>query len=216
MMLKVPVTAADHIRGDNRAPVMLVEYGDCQCPHCGKAYREVERVRQHFGRSLGFVFRHFPLTQIHPLAESAAETAEFAAHHGEFWAMHDALYLNQSRLGMPLLFALAGAFELPQGLLRDALASGTYAGKVQFDFLGGVRSGVNGTPTFFINGTRHDAAFDFDTLSLAIGSVIARARPATMISPAGTMGGQSVAEPRKDGMALLSEDAVARAQQRSG
>lgn len=166
--LKIAVSEKDHIRGNSNAPVTLVEYGDYQCPSCGMAYPVVESLRQHFGDQLRFVFRHFPLSTVHPLAEPAAETAEFTALHNKFWPMHDGLFLNQRELGMPLLFALAGALELPQSELRDALTSGTCAGKVQDDFVGGVRSGVNGTPTFFLNGLRHDAPWDFDNLARAI------------------------------------------------
>jgi hypothetical protein len=106
------------------------------------------------------VFRHFPLTEIHPLAGTAAESAELAGAHGRFWEMHDGIFENQDRLGLPFLFAAAEALGLSQEDLRDALASHVYAPKVQSDFLGGVRSGVNGTPSFFINGLRHDAPFD--------------------------------------------------------
>src|SRR5579862_2396178 len=83
-MLKVPVTAKDHIQGDLKSPAILVEYGDYQCPHCGHAYPIVKRVQKHFGQRLGFVFRNFPLNEIHPDAENAAETAEFAATHQRF------------------------------------------------------------------------------------------------------------------------------------
>ncbi|MGZ3326946.1 MAG: DsbA family protein, partial [Xanthobacteraceae bacterium] len=108
------------------------------------------------------VFRHFPLSQAHPHAEAAAETAEFAGAHGRFWEMHDAIYENQDQLGMPLLFVLADALGLPEADLRSALAAGKYAPKVKADFLGGVRSGVNGTPAFFINGELHNGTFEFD------------------------------------------------------
>jgi protein-disulfide isomerase len=166
--LRVPVSESDHTRGNHHAPVTLVEYGDYECVQCGRAFPIVERLRGHFGSKLLFVFRHFPLTQVHPLAESAAETAEFAGLYGKFWQMHDALFINQDQLGMPLLFAMAGVLDLPQTTLHDALAAGLCAAKVQGDFLGGVRSGVNGTPTFFINGARHEASYDFGTLATAI------------------------------------------------
>jgi protein-disulfide isomerase len=166
--LKVPVTAGDHIRGPINAPITLVEYGDYECPHCGMAHPIVEAVREHFGDQLRFVFRHFPLTAIHPLAEPAAETAEYAGAHGLFWEMHDGIYANQDRLGLPLLFVLAGQLGLSEEGLRDALATRKYAPKPQNDFLGGVRSGVNGTPTFFINGRRHDGSYAFEDLVMAI------------------------------------------------
>ena len=98
--LKVPVTRHDHIRGPANAPVTLVEYGDYECPGCGAAHPIVKLVLKHFGRRLRFVFRHFPLTQVHPNAEPAAESAEFAGAHGLFWEMHDGIYENQDRLSL--------------------------------------------------------------------------------------------------------------------
>ena len=148
-LLKAPLNADDHIRGDLQAPVTLVEYGDYECPYCGAAQPIVESLRRQFGPNLCFAFRHFPLTQVHPMAERAAEAAEFAGLHKLFWAMHDALFANQARLGMPLLFALAAELALPQVALRDCLAAGLCASKVQRDFLSGVRGGVNGTPAVF-------------------------------------------------------------------
>jgi protein-disulfide isomerase len=166
--LRVPVTSGDHSLGPVGAPVTLVEYGDYECGFCGLAHPVVELVRQHFGRKLRFVFRHFPMSQVHPNAESAAESAEYAGAHGRFWEMHDGIYENQDRLGVPLLFALVGMLGLSEEGLREALVNGTYAPKVRADFLGGVRSGVNGTPTFFINGERHDGSYEFDDLVAAI------------------------------------------------
>lgn len=166
--LKVPVNASDHVLGDADAPVTLVEYGDYQCPHCAAAHPVVAQVRQHFGKQLLFVYRHFPLSEIHPMAMSAAETAEFAGARGRFWQMHDGLFENQDRLGLPLYVALAEALGLPVAGLQAALASGEEVRKIQADFMGGVRSGVNGTPAFFINGQRHDGPYDFPYLVRAI------------------------------------------------
>jgi protein-disulfide isomerase len=168
MMLKVPVTAEDHIRGPKNAPVTLVEYGDYECPHCGRAHPIVEAVREHFGDTLRFVFRHFPLKEVHPHAEAAAEAAEYAGAHGRFWEMHDGIYENQDRLGLPLLFALAETLRLSEAALHQALVTGQFEPKVRADFLGGVRSGVNGTPTFFINDRRHDGPYEFEFLAAAI------------------------------------------------
>jgi protein-disulfide isomerase len=174
--LKVPVTPNDYIRGPMDAPVTLVEYGDYQCPYCGAAHPIVQAIESHFADQLRLVFRNFPLTEIHPLAEPAAETAEYAGANGQFWEMHDALYENQDQLGIPLFFALAQALGLSQEGLRDALENGTFAPKIQNDFLGGVRSGVNGTPTFFINGQRHDGTYDYPHLAAAIESQLVHAR----------------------------------------
>jgi protein-disulfide isomerase len=115
-------------------------------------------VQKRFVKHVNFVFRHFPLSQIHPNAEPAAESAEFAGAHDQFWEMHDEIFENQERLGLPLLFAWAEGLGLSASDLRNALLSKEYAPKVRADFLGGVRSGVNGTPTFFINGERHDGS----------------------------------------------------------
>jgi protein-disulfide isomerase len=154
--LKVPVTNNDHILGDEHAPITLVEYGDFECPHCGHAHPIVKAIQSDFGKRLRFAYRHFPLSQIHPHAESAAETAEFAGAHGRFWEMHELLFENQDRLGLPLYLESAAALGLSVPDLRNAIATEEFAPKVRSDFMGGVRSGVNGTPTFFVNGYRYD------------------------------------------------------------
>ncbi len=166
--LKTPINKSDHIRGPNTAAITLVEYGDYQCPHCGMAHPIVNQVQAYFRDSLRFVFRHFPLTEVHPIAGIAAESAEFAGAAGLFWEMHDALFENQSILSIPTIFMIADQLRLPEGLLRNALETGQYRSKVRSDFIGGVRSGVNGTPTFFINGARHDGPYDFASLVSAI------------------------------------------------
>jgi protein-disulfide isomerase len=167
-MLKLPVTQRDHILGPADAPVTLVEYGDYECPHCGAAHPIVKLVLEHFGDSVRFVFRHFPLTEVHPNAEPAAESAEFCGAHGRFWEMHDGIYENQDRLGLPLLFALANALGQSEADLRQDLVNGVHRDKVKADFLGGIRSGVNGTPSFFINGRRHDGSYAFGNLVSAV------------------------------------------------
>jgi protein-disulfide isomerase len=172
-MLKVPLTPLDHRIGDPDAPVELVEYGDYQCPYCAMAQPIVAELVRNFGNDLTLVFRHFPLTEVHPQAQMAAESAEFAGAHGMFWQMHDMLFANQARLSLPVVFAIAERLNLSTTELREALASGRYADKVRNDFMGGVRSGVNGTPCFFINGVRHDGAYSFPALAAAI----AAARP---------------------------------------
>src|SRR5579862_6358709 len=170
--LKVPISASDHVEGNPKAACTLVEYGDYQCPHCGHAYPIVKRIQKHFGDKLRFAFRNFPLNEIHPEAESAAETAEFAAAHGKFSGMHDGLFENQLSLGIGLYQELAEELGLDPAALREALKLGKFRERVRADFTGGVRSGVNGTPTFFINGQRHDGSFDFDTLVEAIDAAL--------------------------------------------
>ena len=166
--LKVPITAEDHTQGPEDAEVTLVEYGDYECPHCGRAYPIVQQVQKHFGKRLRLVFRNFPLSEMHPHAEAAAEVAEFAGAQGKFWEMHDRLFENQARLGQALFLDLGEKLELSTIALRQALEEATFEARVRADFKGGVRSGVNGTPTFFINGHRHDGSFEFETLVSAI------------------------------------------------
>jgi protein-disulfide isomerase len=166
--LKIPITTKDHLQGDENARVILVEYGDYECPHCGHAYPIVKQLQKHFRQQLGLVFRNFPLAEIHPYAESAAEAAEFAAANEHFWEMHDSIYENQEALGESLLLELAETLRLSAPALREALADRKFAPRVREDFLGGVRSGVNGTPTFYINGLRHDGPFEFEFLAAAI------------------------------------------------
>jgi protein-disulfide isomerase len=170
--LSLPVSDKDHRQGDPDAPCTLVEYGDYECPSCGHAYPIVKRVQKHFGKRLLFVFRNFPLSEMHPYAEPAAETAEFAGAHQKFWEMHDLLYENQDRLDDALLFQLTLQLNLDPEKLRQALASKEFEPRVRVDFRSGVRSGVNGTPTFFINGQRHDGAYDYASLVEAIDGVL--------------------------------------------
>jgi protein-disulfide isomerase len=168
--LKTPVTPNDHIRGRNNAnaPVTLVEYGDYECPHCGAAHGVVKELFQHFGEDMCYVFRHFPLQQMHPYAEPAAETAELAGAHEKFWEMHDLIYTNQDFLSMNMLLELSVELGLPPSHLKEAIQNHTYQDKIRGDFLSGVRSGVNGTPTFFINGYRHNGSYAFEVLANAI------------------------------------------------
>jgi protein-disulfide isomerase len=168
MSLRVPVGEQDHIQGNADAKCTLVEYGDYECPHCGHAHPIVKRVQKHFGKKLRFVFRNFPLAEIHPHAESAAETAEYAGAQGKFWQMHDALFENQEQLSGALYLKLAQQFGLPPQDLRAAVEKREFLARVKSDFTGGVRSGVNGTPTFFVNGKRHDGAFEYEDLVGAI------------------------------------------------
>lgn len=166
--LKIPVGPDDHILGPADAAVTLVEYGDYQCPYCGMAQPAVRQLMLQFADELRLVFRHFPLTEVHPHAAAAAETAEFAGDYGRFWEMHEALFANQAQLGSHLYFVLAGRLGLSQAGVRDALVSGLHADRIRADFMGGVRSGVNGTPSFFVNGLRHDGSFAYDELALSI------------------------------------------------
>ena len=172
-ILKNEVSDADHAQGHAEAACTLVEYGDYECPHCAHAYPIVKRVQKHFGDRLRFVFRNFPLTQIHYNAEAAAEVAEFAGSEGKFWQIHDLLFENQPRLSFELYEELCAEAGLDTTAMKEALDDGSFTARVRSDFTGGVRSGVNGTPTFFINGRRHNGPFEFDSLVRAIGESIA-------------------------------------------
>lgn len=167
-LLRPAVSEADHRAGSDEAVVTLVEYGDYECPHCGKAQPVVEEVRKRMGSRLAFVFRHFPLSNVHPHAEHAAEAAEAAAGQGRFWEMHEAIFAQQSALTDTDLVRRAKRLGLDAGRVEKELAAGVHAGRVRRDFDSGVRSGVNGTPTFFINGARHDAPWDVEPLLEAL------------------------------------------------
>ncbi|HEX4601017.1 MAG TPA: thioredoxin domain-containing protein [Gemmatimonadales bacterium] len=167
-LLTPPVGPRDHVRGATEAPVTLVEYGDFECPFCGRAYPELKRVLERVGPHVRFVFRHFPLSEQHPRAESAAEAAEAAAAQGKFWEMHDLLYQRQSALGDDDLVAYARELELDADRVRRELAAHAHRARVRQDFLSGVESGVSGTPMFFINGRRHEGPGDARTLAAAL------------------------------------------------
>lgn len=179
MKLKTPVGPDDHAQGPADAPVTLVEYGDYQCPYCGQAYPIVKSLQSRFGARLRFVFRNMPLKNAHPQAELAAEAAEAAALQGKFWPMHDLLYEHQAELGSEFVVKAAARLHLDVDVFKKALESGAVRPRVEHDFMDGVRSGVNGTPTFFVNGTRYDDSWDVDTLGAAIDAAIAGGTPAS-------------------------------------
>jgi len=167
--LTLPVSEdRDHIQGPAEAAVTLVEYGDYECPYCGAAYPIIKEVQERIGERLRFVFRNFPISTSHPHAEQAAEAAEAAATQGRFWQMHDLLYENQQRLGDEDLRAYAEQLGLELESFVQELAEHAHANRVREDFMSGVRSGVNGTPTFYINGSRHDDSYDVETLLAAL------------------------------------------------
>ena len=166
--LTLPVGERDHAQGPADAPVTLVEYGDYECPHCGRAYPIVKAVQKVLGPRLRFVYRNFPLSEAHPNAENAAEAAEAAGAQGKFWEMHDALFEHQRALQPRHLAAYAAGLGLDAERLAEELDSHVYAARVREDFRSGVRSGVNGTPTFFLNGARFDGPWDERGLLSAI------------------------------------------------
>jgi protein-disulfide isomerase len=175
--LAVPVTDADHAKGRADAALTLVEYGDYQCPACGMAYPFVQEILQRNGDSLRFVFRNFPLSQAHPYASMAAQVAEGAATLGRFWQMHDWLYQHQDAWTQRGAEGIADGVEavgLDPTQLQQALEDKQIAERVRHDFMGGVRSGVNGTPSFYLDGQLYTGGFD--TLGQAVSQRLAQAR----------------------------------------
>jgi protein-disulfide isomerase len=164
----LPVAGRDHIQGPADAAIALLEYGDFECSVCGEVYPVIKEIRRRLGDDLCFAFRHFPMTNVHPHAEHAAEAAEAAGAQGSFWAMHDLLFENQDALEDEDLARYALALGLDARRLMAEVLSGAHARRVREDFRSGVRGGVNGTPTFFINGERYDGARGLDPLLAAL------------------------------------------------
>ncbi|HEX6966052.1 MAG TPA: thioredoxin domain-containing protein [Gemmatimonadaceae bacterium] len=158
--LTPPANEDDHAQGPTDAPVTLVEYGDYECPHCGRAYPIVKDVQARMGDRLRFVYRNFPLTESHPFAEHAAEAAEAAGDQGAFWPMHDTLFEHQDALDDQHLVRYAEALGLDARDVAREIEEEAHLQRIRADFMSGVRSGVNGTPTFFINRVRFDGAWD--------------------------------------------------------
>jgi protein-disulfide isomerase len=166
--LAKPVDQNDHVLGPIDAPVTLVEYGDFQCPHCRAAHFYLKNVLATMGDGVRFVFRHMPLTQVHPMAQPAAEAAEAAGAQGKFWPMHDLIYANQDLLSPALLARLGQRLGLDMQRFIDGLQSHQFLPKVKDDFMSAVRSGAAGTPSFFINGEPYEGSFDDEALIEAL------------------------------------------------
>jgi protein-disulfide isomerase len=162
--LTVPIGPEDHASGPATARVTLVEYGDYECPYCGMAHPVVKQLLRLLEDDMLFAFRHFPLTQIHPHALDAAIAAEAAGAQRRFWEMHDLLFTHQNRLAPRDLLVLAKSIDLDLEQFAEDLTQRKYEARVRRDFLSGVRSGVNGTPTFFINGVRHNGGWSLESL----------------------------------------------------
>ncbi|NIM94909.1 MAG: Na+/H+ antiporter NhaA [Anaerolineales bacterium] len=162
--LTPPVSVQDHIKGPTEATVDFVEYGDYECPHCRQAHAIVIELQERLGDRFRYTFRNFPITSVHPHAQLAAEAAEAAAAQGKFWEMHTALFENQGALDEEHLIQYAAELGLDTERFQKDLQEHTFAERVKEDFLSGVRSGVNGTPTFFINGLRYDGVWDIESL----------------------------------------------------
>lgn len=153
----------DHIDGLDNAPITLVEYGDYQCPYCGPAYSMVKALQKVLGSSMRLVFRNMSLANAHPHAEDAAEVAEAVALLVPFWSIHDALYENQGDLSRASLLRYSVGIGADVEKLEEALNGGGTRKRVQSDLENGIRSSVNGTPTFFVNGVRYDDSWDYET-----------------------------------------------------
>jgi protein-disulfide isomerase len=166
--LTLPDPERDHISGSTNGSIKLLEYGDYECPFCADVQPIVKEIQRRLGDNLLFAFRHFPLTNIHPHSEHAAEAAESAGEQGNFWGMHDLLFENQAALEDEDLAAYATELGLDKPRLIREVASSVYAPRIREDFKSGVRGGVNGTPTLFINGERYDGARDLKHLINAL------------------------------------------------
>jgi len=156
MSLKPAISTTDHSQGNPGADLVIVEYGDYQCPYCGAAYPLLKQMMDNYGSQIKFVFRNFPLSEMHRYARPAAIAAEAAALQGKFWEMHDAIFENQQYLNESFLVALAEKLQLDMGKFNTDIKTEALANKVDSDFESGVLSGVNGTPSFFINGKKFD------------------------------------------------------------
>lgn len=183
--------ARDHVRGPVDAPLTLVEYGDVECPFCGRATGVVAELRGRFGDELRYVFRHLPLPEVHPHAELAAEATEAAAAQGAFWAMHDRLFAHQDRLDAADLIEHAAALGLDLERFTRELGEGAHGRRVRDDVVGAEASGVHGTPTFFVNGVRHEGPATTDALAVALLAGDPRGTPAARTAPAPVSPGRS-------------------------
>jgi formate-nitrite transporter family protein len=162
LLLLDPVQDWDHARGPESALLTLVEYGDYQCPDCGKLFGVLQRVQNEF--AIRLVYRHYPLSGIHKRAQAAAEAAEAASVQGRFWEMHDLLFENQHALEPKDLVRYATQLGLDTGRFQKELKEGTHSALVRANFMAGVRNGVNGTPGLFLNGVRQQGEFSEQTV----------------------------------------------------
>jgi protein-disulfide isomerase len=173
MRLTKAIGPDDHARGSAEAPVTLVEYGDYQSPTCGEAYYMIQALRAVMGEQLQFVFRNFPLASIDPFAEYAALAAEEAGAQGHFWPIHDFLFENPGAVEDGRLIAYAWSIGIDAKRFDREVAEDQHAEHLQEEIHSGIQSGVNGTPTFFINGVRHEGAWNFELLLAALKAALA-------------------------------------------
>jgi protein-disulfide isomerase len=176
--LIVPVDERrDHTRGPAHAPITLVEYGDYQCSFCEEAFWILNEIESRYRRDLLYVFRHFPLTEIHPLAMGAAEAAEAAGAQGKFWPMHDQLFQNYPSIDPEMLLDIAAALDLDLDSFETDMIQHRHRHRIRDDFMTGVRSGVTGTPTIFLNGERLEGPIDVERFVREIEAILDHRRP---------------------------------------
>jgi len=166
--LAEPINENDHVTGAPNAPVTLVEYGDYECPDCLNTQPIVAELRKRHGEKLRFVFRHFPVSSVHPHASAAASAAEAAGEQGKFWEMHETLFKHQKEFGEIDLSHLALRLGLEIYKFESSIGQDLHRRRIDTDYASGLRSGVKGTPTFFINGIRYQGKIDLDSLTAAI------------------------------------------------
>jgi protein-disulfide isomerase len=171
--LKPPFNTADHFSGNIKSPLQLLEFGDFQCPHCGAAHPILNEIKKKYGTQLLFIFRHFPLTELHPYAQLAAMASEAAARQGRFWEMHDLIFENQAGLNKEMLIGLAKVLHLDMIIFKEDLEDPKLFDKVESDFDSGVLSGVNGTPSFYINGDKYNGPYTYQSLTHALDQAMA-------------------------------------------
>ena len=172
MSLKPAVSKTDNRQGSDKAVIELVEYGDYQCPHCGHAYPIIKKIQKALGEKLLFVFRNFPLQEIHEDALLAAVASEAAALQNKFWEMHDLIFENQQDLSEENILALAESLKLDRKKFEKDLENEKLLDKVKADLESGIRSGVNGTPTFFVNGIKYNGSWEYADLLSYLKSLI--------------------------------------------
>ena len=170
--LTLPINNQDHIKGPRNAPVQVVAYGDYQCSYCGGASLVVNAIERSFSGQMAFAFRHFPLSNLHPFAGKAAIAAEAAGRQGKFWFMHNMIFQYQEQLNAKTLFVFAEELKLNIKVFKMDITDHALSEKVAADLDSGARSGVNGTPSFFINGYKYSGSYDFESLAGAIGDMI--------------------------------------------
>jgi protein-disulfide isomerase len=170
--LNSPVNPSDHILGKSSSKVVLLEYGDFQCPYCSQADEVVTALLKKFPDDFAYIFRNFPLKELHPDALLAARAAEAAAVQGQYWPMHHMLFERQDTLEFEDLIEFAAELGLDvQQFIHDT-EEGTCFEKIEDDIRSGTKSGVESTPTFFLNGVRYDGEWDIENLSNEIEKIL--------------------------------------------